>query len=160
MHASARLGGHDTIPGALLESRVFRLSRMCEYLCPLSGYRRNKRLPAVCLKMHFCLPFTVLENDDKNLVNAKRKRKNTARMDSKKQLETGFRHPCCWNQTSILNVQSTRNLFSYVQRESFFFFFVTRNLELEVQSYHARSLHQFRLWWYVSFLHHATPSIY
>ena len=31
MHASARLGGHDTIPGALLESRVFRLSRMREY---------------------------------------------------------------------------------------------------------------------------------
>lgn len=33
-------------------------------LCPLSGCRRNKRLTAVCLKMHFCLPFTVLENDD------------------------------------------------------------------------------------------------
>lgn len=31
MHASPRLGGHDTIPGALLESRVFRLSRMREY---------------------------------------------------------------------------------------------------------------------------------
>ena len=31
MHASARLGGHDTIPGALLESRVFRFSRMREF---------------------------------------------------------------------------------------------------------------------------------
>ena len=109
-------------------------------------------------KCIFCLPFTMLENDDKNQVNAKWKRKNTAPMDSKKQLETRFRHPCCWNQTSILNVQSTRNLFSYVQRE--FIFFFTRNLEPEVQSYHARSLHQFRLWWYVLFLHHATPSIY
>ena len=30
MYASVRLGGHDTIPGALLESHVFRLSRMRE----------------------------------------------------------------------------------------------------------------------------------